>query len=169
MHNAPSVTYPVGRCLFVCVVLSAVASFAVLLQAGAFWSWWPVGVWVAWKFVLFFGLWVFVLSWAFVFWWRLPTGWLMWDPVLTSADFGATVETFLQPESGGWLWCVSTALKGQTVKKVQSMWLGQRWALLCVHLVQEQPPRGCIWLCVLERSAPERWLPLRRALLKHAG
>jgi hypothetical protein len=47
------------------------------------------------------------------------------------------------------------------------MLMADAWGLLHITLSQGRP---CVlWLWVRARSAPDRWLPLRRALTRHAG
>ena len=164
MQNAPSVSYPVGRFALAGVWLVGTVVLVVALQAGAWWGWWPTGAWVLWRWSVATGVWLLALGWAFVHWWRMPKGWLTWDPLLEppEADNGGDTQ------ASGWWWGAPSGLQAQALTKVQRMWMGQGWGLLRVRLQGAGHPKH-LWLCVQASAAPERWLAVRRALNRHAA
>ena len=162
MHNAPSVSYPVGRCAFVGWFLAGMTALAVGLQTGWALAWWPGGAWVPSRWAVSSGVWGLTLGWAWWHWWRSPVGWLIWAPWLTEDP----PDT---PKGGaGWWWGTRSGTEGEAVARVRPMALGGAWVVLHVTLVGGGRARGR-WVWALARSAPDRWLPLRRALTRHAG
>lgn len=153
MRNAPSVSYPVGRCAFQAYVLLLTGLAGAL--AGGFWwwtSWEPPG----WLGVLGAGLWGLWSSLAWRSWWRAPTGQLQWD---------ALASTVPEPGGGGgWHWVISEAVPVQPLQAVQPVLDVQ--GVILLRLITLTGPERWIWM---ERARdPARWDDLRRALRAHA-
>lgn len=163
MHSAPSVSYPVGRAAFVGWWLLGIAALAMVLQAGPLFGWWSSGRWVPWHWGLSGGAWLLLWCWAFLYWWRSPSGWLIWDPMLMEVEGRAEGQP--HPASGWW-WSVGEGLKAQALRHVEPMWVGNGWCLLRVHWTP--PGSGYSWIWVQATAEPVRWLALRRALTRHA-
>ncbi|QHE75727.1 hypothetical protein F9Z45_06490 [Hydrogenophaga sp. PBL-H3] len=153
MHNAPSVVYPVGRCVFyavllamialVCALIGAMFLSGVLQRAGQPWGWTTAlaGVlsWMAWLVL------------AVASWLRSPEGVLKWDSSSVQEDGGA----------GGWLWCSSSDAEPISLSQVACVLDLQRQILLCIRSVNT----GQRWIWVERRSNQARWNDLRRALV----
>ncbi len=75
MHNAPSVTYPLGRSRFQACLLGGYAAVAV----AAFALWWHRTSLSDWRLLCFALLTLTLWSWAVGNWWRSPGGRLCWD------------------------------------------------------------------------------------------
>jgi toxin CptA len=140
LHNAPSVSYPLGRSRFLgCLLLGA-----WLVAAGVSLWWWrtaPPGDWRPW---------VGCLSWLLAGlamaagWHRSPVGALHWDGEL-------------------WFWesqaCRDGSALAPPVVAID---------LQTVMLLRLDNPAGAVWWLWAERATwPERWLDLRRAV--HTG
>ena len=158
-------SYPVGRCAFAGKALLVLVCVGAVLQAGAWWQWWPTGALVPWRFWAASGVWYLVLVLAWLQWRRLPVGWLIWDPALDSGATGRDPVLDTRALNEGWWWGSDAGLHGQALAQVQSVWMGQRRGLLRVRFDGDSLVARGVWLCVEQRSAPERWLALRRALL----
>jgi toxin CptA len=75
MHSAPSVTYPVGRCLFAGGLLAA-----LWLAGGAVLAGWHLQAASGpWRQLLGACVWLAAGCWAALAWWRSPRGELAWD------------------------------------------------------------------------------------------
>ena len=153
MRNAPSVSYPVGRCAFQAYVLALTVLAGALAWVLWQWlSWAPPG----WLGGLGAGLW---LLWAFLAWrsWKLaPIGQLRWD-ANASADP-------VHAGSGRWSWLNSDAASVQWLAAVQPMLDAQ--GVMLLRLTALAGPSRWIW--VGRAHDPARWDDLRRALRAHA-
>lgn len=118
-----------------------------------------------WRFWTASGVWCLVVVLAWLQWRRLPVGWLIWDPALVSDATGRDPDPDTRALNEGWWWGSDAGLHGQALAQVQSVWMGQRRGLLRVRFGGDSLVARGVWLCVEQRSAPERWLALRRALL----
>ena len=107
-------------------------------------------------------------------WWHTPTGWLTWDPGVVTDSLPDPSATGV--ESGGWWWTVAQgsqpiAVSAPVVVVEWGAHLGLRFPALRIppeRLLQKLFGMGVLhpgWLWVDARMQPERWLPLRRALL----
>jgi hypothetical protein len=139
MYNAPAVTYPVGRSLFQAGLILAV----LLAGAAAQGAWW----WLSAKHGVVHGL-----------------GWLLW------LVFGA--------------WAV---WRGVHLQQAQLAWDGRDWRLQAGALRPRVTPQVILdvqhslllrlrseaglplWVWPVQRTQPERWLALRRALFQPAS
>ncbi|MGE0100072.1 MAG: hypothetical protein AB7S86_17165 [Hydrogenophaga sp.] len=154
MHNAPSVTYPVGRCRFFAVLLSmlGLAGLWVLIL------WWvaasPASVFQQWEgwggltLGMAWGLW------AAIAWRGSPRGGLTWDAHAPAAS--------LSPEEarGAWRWRDSVSVEAVRLAGVDFIVDLQILALLRLHGAQQSPR----WVWVERWRKPEHWNDLRRAL-----
>ncbi len=153
MHNAPSVTYPVGRCAVhgkVLVLLGALGLLALALLAVVWVSAsaaWLLGGGLAW------------LCWsalALRTWWRSPSGSLQWDARAASA------RAFPGERVGGWRWH-GAGLPASDLERVE--WVVDAQTVLLLRLHPLAAPARWVWLEV--RRDPTRWDDLRRALTNH--
>lgn len=154
MHNAPSVTYPVGRCAVHGGVLALLAVLGLLALAllAFFWSpfgvtWLSIGglVWLTWSAL------------ALRTWWFSPQGQLHWD-----ARAAATTTVGVD-RAGGWRWMGSGAATTD-LERVEWVLDAQTTLLLRLH-----PRSGRTrWVWLEARRDPGRWDDLRRALTNHA-
>ena len=147
MRNAPSVTYPVGRCAFFGWMLVLIGVLAAL--ALALWWWlfparptsWTLGGAIAW------------LSWSALAWWywrHQPIGQLQWD---------AEATRFPSEQRGIWRWSLNQA-PPRELQEVAWVLDAQTVALLRLHAEGQRPQ----WLWLQARDDPVRWVELRRAL-----
>ena len=134
MHNAPAVSYPVGRSRF-----QAVFATAVLL-AGAL----ALGTWALLSREQGAG---HVLAWLI---WALTSAWTLWA-------LRHTVEAQLVWDGQDWRWG-SGALPLAAVPQV--ILDAQHSLLLCLRLKSG----AMLWVWPVQNYQPERWLALRRAL-----
>lgn len=155
MRNAPSVTYPVGRCVFYAGLLGALA---------------VLSGWVLWWFGLgseehgfqkphvtgWLGI-VLWLTWA-VFAWRswvnAPVGLLRWDAQATSPDGLA--------RASAWRWQRDAHSEGAPLQRVERVLDLQNRLLLRVR----NPDGAHRWLWLECASDPAHWSDLRRALVQ---
>lgn len=153
MRNAPSVSYPVGRCAFQAYVLLLTGLAGALAWALWQWlSWEPPG----WLGGLGAGLWLLWAALAWRSWWRAPTGQLRWD-ANASADL-------MRAGSGRWSWEKSGSASVQWLAAVQPVLDAQGVVLLRLSAVAG-PSR---WIWIDRARDPARWDDLRRALRAHA-
>lgn len=137
MYNAPAVSYPVGRSRFHAGLLAAILAAGVSSLA----------VWVMQsdhagsRHLAATGLWLVTASVAIWAWLRTPAGQLTWD-------------------TKAWLWTSSETARQANVSAVLD---SQIVLLLYLRLPAQLP----IWLWVEQRTAPTRWLALRRAVFAH--
>ncbi|NCN70098.1 MAG: hypothetical protein GW928_08105 [Rhodoferax sp.] len=140
MHNAPAVTYPVGRShvqasllgvLMVCEILALLVWFVSVDTIG-------------WLQVAACGLVALVCAFAWVFWWRTPQGQLSWNGSVW-----------------GWSWGTGSGqVKPELILDFQ--------AAMCLRLVDLQSSRMS-WVWPERRTCPTRWRALRRALHDSSG
>lgn len=146
MRNAPSVTYPVGRCAFHAKLLLVLAA----VVAASLWGWLGSGVDMGLWLTLVVGA-VLWLVWALHAWWRAPFGRLHWD---------AQAPGLQDAEAGAWFWFNSTEQTPQPVLGVQQALDLQGVVLLRLRSTASVPR----WVWVQQAGDPARWLDLRRAL-----
>lgn len=155
MRSAPSVTYPVGRSVFlgVLLVVSGAVGLAGLLL-GLFYrtqasSGWPVlvGGWTLWAAV------------ALLAWRRQAGGQLSWNPSHRRSGDQSPEAT-----AGEWVWSSAAYLEGVTLQRVERVYDLQAWMLLRLH----NPDGARIWAWVERSRDVRRWDDLRRALVAHA-
>lgn len=149
MRNAPSVQYPVGRCVFERRLQAVFVLAWVLVQVVWIttpgWRWPPGAWWVSFLGGLA-GLW---------FWrWRsahVPNGVLRWDAAA-------------QPE-GLWTWESAAYRRGTPLALVEWAWDRQ-----VVVLLRLRTAAGLsLWVWLDRQSDPQQWEALRRALKAHSG
>ncbi len=150
MHNAPAVTYPVGRSPFAGMLLLVVC----LLGAGALALWMArsrtsivVSAFAA-------GCWLVATGAAFLGWWRSSSGWLSWN-------------------GEHWLWASAgdrsaPALHSPALADVQAGELAASLDAQAVLLVRWRAPGTVRWLWLERSRAPARWDDLRRAVYSRA-
>lgn len=154
MRNAPSVTYPVGRCAVqggVLILLSGLAVLALVLlavvwpSASALWFWGGACVWMGWT------------AWALRAWWLSPVGRLHWDAQ-------AAASTALPGDRpGGWRWH-GDGPSLTDLNRVEWVLDAQTTLLLRIYPHTERAR----WLWLEARSDPRHWDDMRRALTNHA-
>lgn len=150
MRSAPSVTYPVGRCVLygqlLALCCAAVASGLLMLW------WWvssipatvaaPAGLaWVVWSAL------------AYRSWRRQAVGRLQWDGLATAVASERT---------GLWRWMPRDA-GVMELHRLEWVLDAQTVVLLRLH----GPQRPSAWLWLQARDEPARWADLRRALTAH--
>jgi hypothetical protein len=150
MRNAPSVTYPVGRCAFYAWLLIAAGGVGLMVvtSSALLVPWWGAA----------FGM-LLWLSWgvgAAVSWRHSPEGRLQWDASATPVDD-------LLKREGAWLWHSTAYQDGVTLQRVERVQDLQRWMLLRLH----NPDGARTWAWVGRASDPKRWDDLRRAVVAH--
>ena len=150
MRNAPSVTYPVGRCAVhgkVLVLLGALGLLALALlavlwaAASAAWLWGGGLAWLCWSAL------------ALRTWWRSPSASLQWDARAASASAlpGERVR--------GWRWHGA----GSPASDLESVeWVVDAQTVLLLRLQPPAAPARWVWLEA--RRAQGLWEDLGRAL-----
>jgi hypothetical protein len=134
MHNAPAVSFPVGRSRFQGGLIATLASagfFTVLVWA------WQSDV-LGWLQGVGLGLWVASFVWAAWQWWRTPEGSLSWDGMV-------------------WTW----ASFGSSVVVLPSVHLDLQRAML-LRLRTEEGLTSWVW--IERTRHPVRWMAIRRAI-----
>lgn len=169
MRNAPSVVFPVGRCVFYAGLLCGLAALGLLVLL--LW-WWPGFVAVAqapaptalaagWLGAL---LW---LGWA-VFAWRswlhAPVGWLQWDDQGLPVGASDADQSAGPVRKGVWRWYREGSADGAPLQRVERTLDLQNRMLLRLR----NPDGAHRWLWVERCSNPAGWNDLRRALV-HAS
>lgn len=139
MYNAPAVSYPVGRSHFQTGLTLAV----VLAGAVAQGAWWLLSVAHGSGHLLGLLLWLLVGAWAFWSVLHTPRAQLVWD-------------------GRGWHW---TAGASTLLERPQVILDAQHSLLLCFR----QQSGTAVWLWPAQRTQPDRWLALRRALFNPAS
>lgn len=155
MRNAPSVLYPVGRCVFYARLLGliGVLGMAVLVLAG--WSargpeGGAVSTATAW---VGGGLWLLWLGFAGWSWRRAPVGQLQWDALAPGTRPDA--------RPGAWRWRSEAYQDGAVLRRVELMLDLQNRVLLRLH----NPDAATSWVWLERSRDPARWDDLRRALM----
>ena len=141
MHNAPAVTYPVGRSHFQARLLGVLVAAELLLEL--MWCLAP-GV-LNWRQGLLALYGVLAGLWAGLNWQRSPVGRLRWD---------------------GQVWCWTETRTAVETWGTLSVHLDlQKVLLLCLR-----PETGApLWLWPEQNTRPARWQDLRRAVFAHQG
>jgi hypothetical protein len=135
MHNAPSVSFPVGRSRFqgwligLLVGLGALTVFTWTVQADG----------LGWRQWLAASLCVTTSAWSARSWWRTPVGSVSWDGVV-------------------WRWTAGA----QSVVMVPEVVLDLQFAILLRLPVTADT--GVNWLWLDRASNSLRWIALRRAI-----
>jgi len=144
MHKAPSVTYPVGPCVW----YGRVLWFGLLVVAGgAFWSVLAGQMPSSWRIALGLGLWLLAVIAVAVHLLRIETGQLTWR---------FESESHAQ---GEWLW---QSVSGRAVLvKVNVVWAGSNMVGMCLIDGFGQT----LWVWAQAHQAPADWLAFRRALI----
>jgi toxin CptA len=136
MHNAPAVSYPVGRSRF-----QAALTLAVLLAGAAAQAvWWLMATEHGLGHVLGILFWCVTCVWAIWRVWHTAPAELLWDGQCWRWRSGAS----------------SLAVVPQVIVD------GQHHLLLCLRT----PTASALWAWPAYRVQPERWLALRRALFQ---
>ncbi len=153
MQNAPSVVYPVGRCVFYALLLAIIgllsAAVGTLFLLGFAqrsdhsWRWAPVLAWVL--------LWMVWVAVAVTSWLRSLQGTLKWDANMVRDEGGA----------GAWLWSDLSSSEPLALSKVERVLDLQNKILLRFRSVST----GQRWIWVERSGHPARWNDLRRALV----
>jgi len=150
MRSAPSVVYPVGRCLFHGRLLFALFVLGLVVLIG--WAWstssrhWGPAIWVG------LGLWVMWSVWVFKGWWHTPEGTLQWDSLAPPSN-----QTL---RAGAWLWHADRVDDAVVLQSIECVFDGQHKILLRL----KQPARSATWSWVERDRSPAQWEDLRRAL-----
>jgi hypothetical protein len=139
MYNAPAVSYPVGRSHFQTGLTLAVVLAGTVAQG----AWWLLSVEHGAGHLLGLLLWLLVAAWALGSVWHTSRSQLVWD-------------------GRGWHWTAGTSAQ---LERPQVILDAQHSLLLCFR----QPGGAALWLWPSQRSQPERWLALRRALFNPAS
>lgn len=158
MRNAPSVLYPVGRCVFYArlLVWLGLLGLVALLAGGWWYSGESAGGLASRRAAVLAGagLWLGFAWWG---WQRAPRGLLQWDALAASAVPGA--------QAGAWRWRSEAYQEGAVLQRVELMLDLQSRVLLRLH----NPDAATSWVW-LERSQDQaRWDDLRRALVANAA
>ena len=139
MHNAPSVSFPVGRSRFqgwligLLVGLGALSVFAWSVQADS----------LGWRQWLAASLCVTTSIWNIWSWWRCPVGSISWDGV-------------------AWCWTVGE----RSVVVLPEMVLDLQFAILLRLPTTEET--GVTWLWLDRATNSLRWMAVRRAIYSRA-
>jgi hypothetical protein len=150
MRNAPSVTYPVGRCAFYGQLL-ALCSLAAVLALLMLWWWYPaLSVPLAALAGLAWGVWS---GWAYRSWRRQPLGRLQW---------GGRATALVLERPGLWRWLPRD---GEPVDLQRLEWVMDAQSVVLLRL--SGPQRRRLWLWLAARDDRSRWADLRRALTAH--
>ncbi len=154
MRNAPSVTYPVGRCAVHGAVLACLSALGLLALALLKVFWMTVSL----ERLGIGGLvWLLWVALALRTWWRTPEGQLQWDA--RAAD----VATALVGRAGGWRW-LGSDVSATDLDRVE--WVLDAQATLLLRVYPRTESARWVWLEA--RRDPGRWDDLRRALTNHA-
>lgn len=156
MRNAPSVIFPVGRCLFYAGLLYVLAVLSLLVLLWWFYTGVENDLFQNSRVTNWLGatLWFFWACFAWRSWMHAPVGLLQWDALATPRDGLAPV--------GVWYWLRDTYSHGAPLQRVESVLDLQNRLLLRVR----NPDGVHRWLWVERASEPGRWNDLRRALVQ---
>lgn len=155
MHNAPSVSFPVGRCSFYGWVLfslgvSGLVAFAGLHAMAYLGSATPLTVTQTASGLLICVCWAWVAAWH---WRQSAQGRLHWDAM-------AAPLSRVGP-AGMWRWQSAGRVRSADLVRVDNVLDLQSRCLLRI----ERPEGGKHWLWVERAQNPDRWDDLRRALV----
>lgn len=150
MRNAPSVTFPVGRCRFYALMLALLGAGG-LAVLGAWWA--GADAAPRWQGVLGGAVWMGWLAFAGWSWLHSPVGQLTWDASALSADRSA--------RPGAWLWRPASSPEGTPLHRVEQVLDLQARMLLRLHHADARSR----WVWVARAQDPVRWCDLRRALV----
>ena len=151
MHNAPSVMFPVGRCVWYGVALVILAVAGACALAAWFWLDGRHGV-MPWPGLAGAALWLAWIALAARAWRQAPTGQLRWR-ALERGDS--------ESGRGTWHWHSVAHPEGLALRSAQRMLDLQRLVLL--RLCRADAP--ALWVWVEQARDPVRWNVLRRALV----
>jgi len=151
MHSAPSVTFPVGRCIWYG------ASFLILSVMGALalGAWYSFDAWrdgLSWPGMVGAVLWLAWVAFAAWTWRHAPVGHLRW----IALDTGG-----LDAQRGVWHWHSVACPEGTALRGVERVLDLQVVALLRLHNADALAR----WIWVEKARDPTRWSVLRRALV----
>ena len=139
MHNAPSVSFPVGRSRFQGRLIGVLVGFGALTEL----TWSVQANSLDWRQWLGAGMCVTILAWSGRTWWRTPSGSLSWEGV-------------------AWYW----AAGARSLVVMPQVVLDLQVALLL--RLPRTADTGVTWLWLDRSSNPSRWMALRRAIYSHA-
>ncbi|MDO8903409.1 hypothetical protein [Hydrogenophaga sp.] len=151
MRSAPSVVYPVGRCVLYGRYLFALSALVLTVLIG--WALSSSGryfVDAIWAGVASWALWSI---WVFKSWWYTPKGALHWDSLAPSAGDS--------PRAGAWRWLADEGGENVSLQAIECVIDWQSWMLLRL----KQPSHLATWVWVERHCGPARWGDLRRALM----
>ncbi len=154
MRSAPTVAYPVGRCVLFGHLLLLLGAMGGAALAG--WAWLASGPVLVWGLAGGAGLLALWASMARRAWLRAPQGLLQWDSLAPAS--GTT------PHAGGWRWLPMGGGEEALPPGVEVVADFQRWMLLR----WQQPRQAAHWAWVERQRAPALWRDLRRALMASA-
>lgn len=151
MHNAPSVMFPVGRCIWYGLALAILALIGACALGAWFWfdapherAPWPglagMALWLAWATL------------AVRAWRQAPMGRLSWN---------ASERGDAHARNGAWYWHSATSPEGTALRGVERVLDLQVFALLRLH----EADAFTHWVWVERARDPARWNALRRALV----
>ncbi len=151
MRSAPSVVYPVGRCVFHGCLLIALGVLGLTVLVA--WAWSASGRIFAEATWLGAGLWLLWSIWALLVWWRTPAGDLHWDSLALPDN-----ESL---RAGAWMWHADKTGEAVPLCSIECVLDGQSRILLRL----KPPARLAIWVWAERDHAPAHWGDLRRALV----
>lgn len=148
MHSAPSVVFPVGRCIWYGVMFAVLAVLGVC-ALGAWWwlSGWRYGSGFA--GALLWTTWACFAAWT---WRHAPVGQLRWNGPSRHGD---------DVSMGSWYWHSAACPEGAVLRRVERVLDLQVVALLRLHNADALAR----WVWVERARDPARWMRLRRALV----
>lgn len=147
MHNAPSVTYPVGRCALYGWLLGVLGALGALMLA----AWWLYAPQPTLTGGMASVIWLLWMAFALGSWRRASQGRIGWR---------ATERRVAGTTAGGWHWLSATCPEGAPIERVELVLDMQFCALLRLHNANSLTR----WVWVERTRDPLRWSDLRRAL-----
>jgi len=156
MRQAPSVSFVLGRCAPLAVML-VVAGLLPVVQGLIWWSTLSSlsGQRPLVALVLVFG-WLWAM-WAWRVWARWPQGQLSWVPARPGLDAPGAADQ--------WRWIDAHSGREQVLQGIEVALDLQGHAFLRLRLAQGAP----LWACASRSADPARWLALRRAWTAASG
>jgi hypothetical protein len=155
MHNAPSVVYPVGRCVFLAWLLGLLGALGAavwcLLLVGPRAALDPPLNWAMSLTAI-----VACCAWAcaaVLSWLRVPEGVLVWDTALRQDE--------VEGQRGAWLWRNKNRGQDVPLRELHRVLDFQDRVLLHVKLANASDR----WIWAESHREPSRWSDLRRALV----